>query len=177
MKIDRLARKFALAVMTAVMLAGGSNAFGARSTLSSDGTALAAAADITAIERASKDRLLAIGRLDGVSRSNYAVRVLGQKFVVLAGPGNSRFIAEARVGQAVALFGELRDGRYLVDAAMSVDGQYVQGASKVYLRGPISLIDRSVGAMSIGGAHLDTSSLVSRSAVDRFSKGAVAAVI
>ncbi len=177
MKIEWQAKKIALAVAAAIVLVGGSSAFGARSPLATNSIAVARNADIRAVEGAANGRLLAIGRVDRVSRSTFTISVLGQKFALLAGSANERFMSSAKVGQPVALFGDISRGRYLVDAALRLDGQYVQGASKIYLRGSISSIDARMGFISIGSAQLDTSSLASRSVADRFTKGALAAVL
>ena len=175
MKIQLQTKKVALAVAAAIILVGGGSAFGARSPVNS--TAVARNADIQAIEQAASGRLLGIGRIDRISRSTSTVSVLGQKFVLLAGSSNERFMLDARVGQPVALFGEISRGKYLVDAALRLDGQYVQGASKIYLRGPISSNDKRLGRITIGAAELDSASLASRSVADRFVKGSMAAVI
>ena len=177
MKIELQTKKIALAVTAAIVLVGGGSAFGARSPSAMNSTAVARDADVLAVERAANGRLLAIGRLDRVSRSTFAVSVLGQKFVLLAGTANERFMSSAKIGQPVALFGEISGGKYFVDAALGLDGQYVQGASKIYLRGSISSIDKKVGLITIGSAQFDTASLASRSTVDRFAKGAMAAAI
>ncbi len=177
MRIERRTKRVALAVAAAIVLVSAGSAFGARSPEAVNSTAVARSADVLAVERAASGRLLAIGRIDRLSRSSSSVSVLGQRFVLLTGSANARFLSGARVGQPVALFGEFSNGRYLVDAAMRLDGQYVQGASKIYLRGPIASIDKRVGLLTIGSAKFDTSTLASRSIADRFAKGAMAAVV
>jgi hypothetical protein len=177
MKIEWQAKKIALAVATAIVLVGGNSAFGARPPAATNAIAVARHSDIQTIERAASGSLLAIGRVDRVSRSVFAVSVLGQKFILLAGSANERFMSDVKIGQPVALFGEISRGRYFVDAALRLDGQYVPGASKVYLRGSISSIDKRIGELSVGLAQLDTSGLVSRSIADRFAKGAMTAVL
>jgi hypothetical protein len=177
MKNDWQAKKVALAVTAIVVLVSAGTAFGARSPNSLNATAVARIADVRAIELAAHGRLLAIGRIDGVSRSKYTLSVLGQRFVILAGRGNDAFMARARIGQPVALFGEVSSGRYFVDAAMRLDGQYVQGASKVYLQGRISATDTRVGSFTVGSTQLDTSALASRLSADRFGKGTLAVAV
>ena len=177
MKIEWQTKKIALAVAAATVLVGGGSAFGARSPVSTNSTAVERNADILGIERAASGRLLAIGRIDRVSRSKSTVSVLGQQFALLVGNANQRFLLNARIGQPVALFGEISDGKYLVDAALRLDGQYVQGASKTYLRGSISSNDKSLGRIRIGTAELDSTSLASRAVADRIVKGSMAAVI
>jgi hypothetical protein len=172
MKIERQTKRVATAVAAAIILVGASSAFGARMPVSFNATAVATVSEVAAIERAANGRLLAIGRLDQMSAAGSAVSVLGQNFVLLASAGNTKFLAEAQIGQPVALFGELSSGKYLVDAAMSLDGQYVQGASKVYLRGAIASVDRKFGLFTVGSAVLDTSAFATRNMVDRFTKGA-----
>ncbi len=176
MKNERQTKKVTLAVAVAIVLVSGSSAFGARSPLATNSIAVARNADIEIVERAASGRLLAIGRIDRISKSAFTVSVLGQKFVLLAGSANERFMSGATVGQPVALFGEISRGRYFVDAALRLGGQYVQGASKIYLRGTISSIDTGVGVLSIGSTQLDTTSLTSRSVADRISKGVGAAI-
>ena len=177
MTIQWQTKKIALAVTAAIVLVGGGSAFGARLPVSINSTAVARNADILAIERAASGRLLGIGRIDRISRSRSTVSVLGQKFVLLAGSANERFKSDARIGQAAALFGEISGGKYLVDAALRLDGQYVQGASKIYLRGLISSNDKALGRIVIGTAEFDSASLASRSVADRIAKGSMAAVV
>ena len=177
MKNVWLAKKAARAVTATIILLSAGTAFGARSPNSLNAIAVARVADVRAVELAANGRLLAIGRIDGLSRSNYIVSVLGQRFVILAGRGNEGFMARASVGQPVALFGEMSGGRYFVDAAMRLDGQYVQGASKVYLRGRITATNSRVGSISVGLTQLDTSALASRLSADRFVKGALAVAV
>ena len=173
MKIERRTRRIGLITAAALVLVGASSAFGARSPMSSTATAVADSSDVLAIERAANGRLLAIGRLDKISRANYSVSVLNQSFVLLASSGNTKFIASAKVGHAVALFGQLNRGKYFVDAALSLDGQYVQGASKVYLRGPVRSVDAKLGSISVGAAHFYTAMMSSRFLTDRVGKGAI----
>ncbi len=159
----------------AVLLTAGS-AFGARAAR--EEIAVSNLATVQQIERAASGRLLAIGRVDRLSAQKSAVSLLGQEFVLLASDGNRRFFADARVGRPVALFGEISGGRYLVEAAMRLDGQYVQGASKVFLQGLVRSTDRAYGAITFGGSvPLDTSALVSRSVADRLVIGAKASVV
>jgi hypothetical protein len=133
--------------------------------------------DVSAIERAANGRLLAIGRLDQISRAESRVSVLGQNFELVVGAANSRFVDQAEIGAPVALFGELIDGNYVVEAAIVLEGQYVQGASKVYLRGQLGSMNRRTGAGAIGGLRLDASSLMFDSAGASLKKGSTAAVV
>jgi len=95
-----------------------------------------------------------------LSATNFAASVLGQDFVLIAGAANNRFVRIAEIGRAVALFGEYVEGMYLVDAAIVLDGQYVQGVSKVYLQGRIASLNRAIGKVSVGALELDASSLM-----------------
>src|SRR5262245_13964020 len=104
MKIQSRATSIAVGFTAALVMVGANSAFGARSPLVADAAAMSTSADIAAIERAADGRLLAIGRLDAVSRATSSASVLGQKFELLASPGNAKFLAEARVGRPVALF-------------------------------------------------------------------------
>lgn len=176
MKIESQSKSFATAVAAAIIFSSATAAFAARLPVPFNATAVANSAEIAAIERAANGRLLAIGRVDRISKTDSAVSVLGQNFVLLASPGNAKFLSGTQVGRPVALFGELSAGRYLVDAAMNLDGQYVQGASKVYLRGAIDAVDRKLGLFTFGAVVLDTSAFATRNVVDRFTKGATAAV-
>jgi hypothetical protein len=66
-------------------------------------------------------------------------------------------MSEARIGRPVALFGDISGGKYMVDAAMTLNGQYVQGASKVYLRGAIQSVNKKWD-LSRWLGRIDTSS-------------------
>jgi len=168
----------ALTCASAVALVSAGSAFGARPTESIETIAVADRAAVHQIEKAANGRLLAIGRIDRLSSRASTVSVLGQEFVLLASPSNRRFLSETRVGRAVALFGEISGSNYLVDAALRLDGQYVQGASRVYLQGSVRSNDLKNAAIAIGSAvSFDTSALVSRSVADRLTMGAVASVV
>ena len=173
MKIDRIATRILLVVGTAVALTNGSLALSASSTTA----AVSRTADVLSLERAANGKLLAIGRLDRVSLSEFAVSVLGQEFALIAGKTNFKFVEQAEVGRAVALFGEHVNNRYLVDAALVLDGTYVQGASKVYLRGPVTALNRNIGAISMGALELDASAFVYEMGAERLRAGNVAAVV
>ncbi len=175
MKIDRHVKRVALALSASIILIGGDSAFGARSS-TLNATAVTKVSEIRAIDRAANGRLLAVGRLDRISASHFAISVLGQNFVLTSGKANFRFVEQAEVGRAVALFGELDGSKYLVDAAIVLDGQYVQGASKVYLRGSIDKFDRRLGVISIGSIKLDASAVVGQSDVSKIGRGSVAAI-
>ena len=121
-------------------------------------TAAAQASDVIAIERAARGQLLAVGRLDSISRSQSVASVLGQEFVLLADPTIFQFVERAEVGQAVAFFGELVGNQYFVDSAMILPGSYVQGASMIFLRGQLTSVRHDVGAFSIGRLDADFTS-------------------
>jgi hypothetical protein len=177
-KIDWQTKFSALICTSAVAIVCAGSAFGARPTESIDAVAVADRAAVQKIENAAYGRLLAIGRIDRISPQASTVSVLGQEFVLLASQSNRRFISKARVGRAVALFGQISGTDYLVEAALRLDGQYVQGASKVYLKGSVQSNDQRNASIAIGSAvALDTSALVSRIAADRLTMGTVASVV
>ena len=120
--------------------------------------AMSRVSDVLGIEREAKGKLLAIGRLDSISNSDFVATVLGQKFVLLGSPAVLNFVTRAEVGQAVALFGELVDGQYFVSSAIALPGGYVQGASKVYLRATLTSVRPSAGVFSAGALEFDVSS-------------------
>ena len=176
MKTDRHAKRFALLLGAVVVLAGGSGAIGAGPN-ASNALAVARISDVLEIERVADGRLLAIGRLDRISTPNSVVSVLGQDFALVSGVANSKFMESADIGRSVALFGESVDGKYVVDAAIVLDGQYVQGASKVFLRGRVTALNRRIGAASIGALELDSTSVSSNLDAMKLSTGSVAGVI
>ncbi|MGH9932282.1 MAG: hypothetical protein ACREA9_24030, partial [Pyrinomonadaceae bacterium] len=139
--------------------------------------AVSKVSDVLAIERAASGKLLAIGRLDSISRSESLAATLGQKFVLLASPAGSSFAERAEVGQAVAFFGNLVDGSYLVDSAMVLPGGYVQGASKVYLRATLTAVHHGVGAVNAGTIELDVASSSNQSKIAAATAGTVATFI
>ncbi|HEU0224089.1 MAG TPA: hypothetical protein VFR29_01520, partial [Steroidobacteraceae bacterium] len=119
----------------------------------------------------------AIGRLDQIHESDLQVSVLGQNFELVVGAANSRFVDQAEIGAPVALFGELIDGKYVVDAAIVLEGQYIQGASKVYLRGQLTSLNRRTGIVAIGSLRLDASSLIFDSSSASLRVGSTAAIV
>jgi hypothetical protein len=141
------------------VLLSGMSALNARPVLPQS-AAMARLSDVLEIERASGGKLLAIGRLDNLSAVEFRASVLGQNFELIATAANLRFVDQARIGSPVALFGEVIDGKFVVDSALQLDGQYVQGASKVYLRGEIGSLNRRTGVASIGAAQFDASSVL-----------------
>ena len=176
MKIERHVKRVALAVGVAIILVGGSAAVGERlSTFKA--VAITRVSEIREIERAANGRLLAIGRLDRISASEFAVSVLGQNFALTGGQANTQFVEHAQVGRPVALFGDIDGANYLVDAAIVLDGQYVQGASKVFLRGSFSSVNRKLSVISIGPQLLDASSVVQQRSISKLGKDSIAAIV
>ncbi len=172
MKIVRIAKRIVLVLGTAVALTSSGLALGASAT-----AAVSRTADVLNLESAANGKLLAIGRLDRVSRSEFAVSVLGQDFVLIGGKANFNFFEQAEVGRAVALFGEHVNNHFLVDAAVVLDGAYVQGASKVYLRGPVASLNRGNGVIAIGALELDASAFIYDSSAAQLRAGNVAAIV
>ncbi len=134
------------------------------SALSSDTSASLAAdthvsgvlsrADISAIRRAAKGSLLAIGRVDAVSLDRSEVSLLGNRFAVLGTPRAQSAIAAMGIGDSVALFGDSTEHGYFVSAAMILPKQYVPGASHVYLRGPVAGSSSASDRYSIGSQNV-----------------------
>jgi hypothetical protein len=165
-----------LVCASAAVLIGAGSAFGARPITPFNAAAVPDLATVRSIENASKGRLLAIGRIDQASLQDSKISLLGQDFILLASSSNLQFLSKSRVGRPVALFGEIGQGKYFVDAVLELDGQYVPGASKVFLRGAIRSNDVPHAAMALGGAVLDTSALASRLEVDQLTSGSLTAV-
>ena len=139
--------------------------------------AVSRVSDVLVIEREAKGKLLAIGRLDSISKFDFVASVLGQKFVLLGNPAVRDFVARAEVGQAVALFGELVDGEYFVSSALAFTGGYVQGASRVYLRAKLTSVRPSAGVFSAGALEFDVSSSSGQSRIVTATVGSLAAII
>ncbi len=176
MRLDRNIKPIALVLGAVIILIGAGGAFGARPP-AINGTAVSKTSDVLEIERAANGRLLAIGRIDRIWAPDFTISLLGQNFVLVGGAANLRFVNRARVGRPVALFGEYYSGNYFVDAAIVLDGQYVQGASKVYLRGPVKSVNRKIGAISVGSLELDVSAISHRSSASRLTSGSAAAIM
>ena len=170
----KIAKRFVTVVGTAAVLVSGNLAFGAAPASTA---AVARTADVLSIERAANGKLLAIGRLDRISQQDFSISLLGQDFTLIAGHANFAFVERAEVGRAVALFGERVNNKYLIDTAIVLDGAYVQGASKVYLRGPVATLNRNVGAFSIGALELDSTILAYESGFSELQAGESAAII
>lgn len=153
------ARRSAFVVGAIGVLLSGITTLSARPVLL-QAAAMTRVSDILEIERASSGKLLAVGRLDDLSTNRFRASVLGQTFELIATAANSRFVDQVQVGSPVAMFGEIVDGKFIADSALQLDGQYVQGASKVYLRGEVATLNRRIGAAHIGAARFDTSSLL-----------------
>jgi hypothetical protein len=176
MKTDRHGKHVALVLGAVAVLVSGSVALGERPMVRNT-AAVAHTAEVLSIERASNGKLLAVGRLDRLSATNFAASVLGQDFVLVAGAANNRFVQIAEVGRAVALFGEYVEGMYLVDAAIVLDGQYVQGVSKVYLQGRVASLNRAIGKVSVGALELDASSLMFEPLTASLASGSAAGFV
>ena len=176
MTISRSARNSAVAVGAIAILLTGMSAFAGRPSAPST-VAVPRVSDVLAIERASGAKLLAVGRLDSINLSESCAYVLGQEFALIAGSANSAFLETAAVGSPVALFGEIVNGIYVVDAALVLDGQYVPGASRVFLRGRVSSLNRRIGSVSIGTAYLEAASFSFDPTVASLRVGSVAAVV
>ena len=176
MKISRTGTIVSLALGALAMSLSASS--GTSEQLHTPSTAaVARVSDALAIERAANGKLLAIGRLDSISRSDFVASVLGQNFVMLAGSTVSKFVKRAEIGQAVALFGEIENDQYFVNSAIVLPGAYVQGASKVYLRAQLTSVHRNIGSLSAGGLDLDVSSSSNQSAALNSRTGTLVTVI
>ena len=174
MKIERAGHWLALVLSALIVSLGAGTASSGRVIATGAVTRIS---DILVIEREAKGKLLAVGRLDRISGSEFVASVLGQKFVLLAYPSVMRFVEHAEAGQPVALFGEFVDGKYLVDAAIAIPGEYVQGVSKIYLRGELTSVRRSTAAFSVGALELDASSLPNQVSVAAAESGLTASFI
>jgi len=133
--------------------------------------------DVLAIEQAANGKLLAIGRLDSISRTDFIASVLGQKFILLGDRAVLEFVKGAEVGQAVSLFGELVGDQYFVDSAVVLPGSYVPGASRVYLRAHLASGRNNVGAFSVGAIELDVSTSSEQSLGSAVGAGSVTTAI
>ncbi len=109
------------------------------------------------VVRSPRIQLLAVGRLDRISSENSAVVTLGRSIILLASVENRRFVSDAAVGDAIALFGELDNGIYFATSAVVLNEQYVPGVSRVYLRAAADKIDRRTGTLSVGSVEFDFS--------------------
>ena len=174
MKINR-SRIWLPLLLGAIAMSVGAGTAG--SSFAPSPVAVARISDALAVERAANGALLAIGRLDSVSRSDFVATVLGQKFVLLADPSVLHFVERAEVGQAVAFFGELVDGQYFVESAMVLPGGYVQGASKVYLRAQLTAVRQNVAAVNVGALELDVSAASSQFRVPSAKAGTLVAIL
>jgi hypothetical protein len=176
MKISRSGLWLSIVVSAFVVSLGAGAGTNGRSIAPST-AAVSRVSDVLAIERAANGRLLAVGRLDSISNSDFVATVLGRKFVLLADSAVLRFVERAEVGQAVALFGELVDGQYFVDSAIVLPGGYVQGASKIYLRAELTAVRRNIGSFGAGALELDVSSSSNQARISIATIGSVVAVI
>jgi hypothetical protein len=110
-------------------------------------------ADLVAMRDSSNGSLLAFGQLESISRDDSRIYVLGQELQVLAGTPAVEALAALAPGQTVAVFGEITpDGVFVWSAAQM--GNYVPGASPVYLSGEISRVDRDLGLAWIGAVPI-----------------------
>jgi hypothetical protein len=117
-------------------------------------SSLAAAAisqrEINLLREAAGGRLLAVGRVDAVSPDQSQIYALGQVFQVLANPPAQTLLHRIEPGDPVALLGELTVDGYFVESGLRLAGQYVAGASLVYLRGVVSNSNEPSGQILVG---------------------------
>jgi hypothetical protein len=176
MTITSCARRagFFAGTLALLLIAGNASAegFGAP-----DAAAVAQMADVLAIEEASNHNLLVIGRLDAFDASENRASILGQEFELIASRGGDAILAKARVGDAVAMFGEVIAGRYVADIALVLEGQYVPGVSKVYLRGRVNRLNWRTGSISIGSADLNVAAFAFEPTAAGIGAGAETAAI
>jgi hypothetical protein len=94
--------------------------------------------------------------LDGVGDG--VVNVLGQQFSV-AGLGLDQQALILQVGKLVYIEASLTDAVLTATAVETFDTFAVPGTTSVFVQGPVSSIDSSVGRISVGSLEIDVNSV------------------
>jgi hypothetical protein len=102
----------------------------------------------------SSPQLLVVGPVEIVKEREGVAIVLGQKVPL-------RSIGHVEVGESISLFGVIRSDGSITISSVQHNGQYVPGASPVFLTAVVQSIAPSVGRATVGGLKVDLTSLAS----------------
>jgi hypothetical protein len=120
--------------------------------------AVSSDAELLALRALSDGSLIAVGPVEALSVDESSIQILGQTFVVLADPDAQLLLRSLSLGDVVALFGDHTNEGLLVHSGSRLSGQYVPGASRVYLKGRLTQLSSFVGRAAVGRLELDLSS-------------------
>ena len=110
--------------------------------------------DVQRMRIESDGTLLAVGRVDAVDADASEIVVLGQVFRVMATEGARALVRSINAGDGVALAGELTPDGYFVYSGIKLPGQYVPGASSVYISGRVTRVDPVIGEFDVQGLRV-----------------------
>ena len=111
-----------------------------------------------AANSAQQTRLLLVGPVDSTNPKAGIATILGQKV-------SYSQAAKLAVGDSVAVFGYLQANGSLVATSIADEGQYVPGASVVFLSGKVTKSDSAVGQVVIDGLRVDLTATMSSGVV------------
>ena len=152
----------AAAIATVLLVAPSqrSLADGPKNSYSRSSLAVAAVSqrEINLLREVAGGRLLAVGRVDALSPDQSQIYAMGQVFQVLANPPAQTLLHRIEPGDPVALLGDLTVDGYFVESGLRLAGQYVAGASLVYLRGVVGNTSEPSGQIFVGELSISITS-------------------
>ena len=102
--------------------------------------------------------LLLIGPVEAINARAGVVTILGQKVIYSAA-------GKLVVGDGVAVFGHTSANGSFVATSITDEGQYVAGATMVFLSGKVQKADPAVGRVAVGGLSVDLTAAMSNGVV------------
>ena len=102
--------------------------------------------------------LLLVGPVDSINARAGVVTILGQKVVY---PAAGKLV----LGDAVAVFGYTEPNGSFVATSITDEGQYVPGATSVFLAGAVQKADPAIGRVAVDGLTIDLTGTMSNGVV------------
>ena len=105
-----------------------------------------------AFRASSTPQLLIVGPVESVKQREGTATVLGQKLSLGS-------LGRIDIGESISVFGVLRADGSIVVSSVGHNGQYVPGASPIFLTAVVQQVSPAIGRATVGGLKVDLNSL------------------
>jgi len=123
-----------------------------------------------ALRVSTAPQLLIVGPVEAIKGREATATVLGQKLPL-------RSLGQVEIGESVSIFGVLRSDGTVAVSSVEHNGQYIPGASTVFLTAIVQKISPAVGRATVGGLKVDLTSLTTLDGSEAISVGSVVQLI